>query len=44
MLFRSMDGKGNMVFIAKKERVQNPNYEKGSGDWKKLILAVRIAT
>lgn len=31
-----MDGKGNMVFIAKKERVQNPNYEKGSGDWKKI--------
>lgn len=30
-----MDGKGNMVFTAKRERVKNPNYEPGSGDWKK---------
>lgn len=30
-----MDGNGNMVFIAKRERVANPNYEAGSSDWKK---------
>lgn len=30
-----MDGNGNMVFIAKRERVKNPNYVAGSGDWKK---------
>lgn len=24
-----------MVFIAKRERVKNPNYVAGSGDWKK---------
>lgn len=30
-----MDGNGNMVFTAKRERVENPNYEAGSSDWKK---------
>lgn len=29
------DGEGNLVVEGRKERVKNPNYEAGSGDWKK---------